>query len=139
MAGRGRSPIALGDDDAGGTLFDVTGDTVGRGGLVVLGRLRVDGQKDVGGQRSSGISALPLPHFLESLLLELPGLLLHRQLGFETRASHEVRIQTAVKSGIQAGVFALLEFGLEKLQLPLHGIHDHLTSQGVVHFSSVQP
>lgn len=81
MGGRGGPSICVGDDDARRTIPDLAGDAVGRRVLVVLRGLGVDGQEDVRGQGAPGISVLPLPHFLQCLLLELPRLLLHRQLG----------------------------------------------------------
>lgn len=139
VARRGRPSVGVGDDDAGRAVPDLAGDAVGGRVLVVLRGLGVDGQEDVGGQGAPGIPVLPLPHFLQRLLLELPRLLLHRQLGLQTRAAHEVRVQAAVESRIQSGVFALLELGLEQFQLPLDGIHHHLAPQGVVHVLPVQP
>lgn len=81
MTGWGGPCVALGDDDTRRAIF----------GLAVGRReLREDGQDDVRRQRSLGISVPPLRHLLERLLLELPRLLLHRQLGLQTRAPQQV-------------------------------------------------
>lgn len=98
MAGRGCPSICVGDDDAGWTIPNLAGDAVGGRVLVVLRRLREDRQEDVRGQGAPGISVLPLPHFLQCLLLKLPRLLLHRQLGLQTRAAHVIRVQAAIES-----------------------------------------
>lgn len=84
MAGWGRPTVALGDDNTRGAIFGLSGDAVGRR------ELGEDGQDDVGRQRSLGRSVPPLHHFLESLLLELSRLFLHRQLGLQTRAPQQV-------------------------------------------------
>lgn len=138
MVGRWCPSVSVGDNDAGWSLPDLAGDAVGGRVLLVLWGLGVDGQENVGGQGPPGISVLPLPHFLQCLLLKLPRLLLYRQLGLQTRGAHEVRVQAAIESRIQSGVFALFELSLEELQLPLDGIHHHLAPQGIVHVLSVQ-
>lgn len=128
MTGWGGPSVALGDDDTRGAISGV--------GRRELGE---DGQDDVGRERPLGISVPPLGHLLERLLLELPRLFLHRQLGLQTRAPQQVRVQPPVKPRVQTGIFALLEFGLEELELPLHRVHDHLPPQSVVHVPAVQP
>lgn len=88
MTRRRRPAVALGDDDARRTFFGRS--AVGGGLLVMRRRLRVNREDDVRRQRSPRLDALPLPHFLQRLLLKLSGLFFDRQLGLQTRASHEV-------------------------------------------------
>ena len=44
-----------------------------------------------------------------------------------------------LKPGVHPGVFALAQLRLEQLQLPLHGVHDHLPVQAVEHLPPVEP
>lgn len=133
MTGWWGPSITLGDNDTRGAIFGLSRDSVGRR------ELGEDGQDDVRRQRPLGISVPPLRHLLERLLLELSRLFLHRQLGLQTRTPQQVRVGSAAKARVQTRIFALLEFGLEELELPLHRVHDHLPPESIVHVPAVQP
>lgn len=86
-------------DDAGGSFcrrwsWSFVGGTL----LVMLRGLGKNRQQNIGRQRTSGISALPLPHFLKRLLLKLSGLFFDCQLWFQTRAPRQVGIQFTIKT-----------------------------------------
>lgn len=83
MTGWGGPSVTLGDDDTWGAIFGLSRDALGRR------ELGEDGQDDVWRQRSLGISVPPLHHLLESLLLELSRLFLHRQFGLQTWAPQQ--------------------------------------------------